>query len=163
MILSGQSIRARCLHKPLGNLNADDLPMIAPFHERSREHGMTYGVGPAGYDVRIDENYIIPAGGFVLAATVEKFAMPNDILATVHDKSTWARLGLACQTTVIEPGWRGHLTIELTNHSQITLPIQAGCPIVQIIFHVLDRETNMAYAGKYQDQKAGPQEAIIEQ
>ena len=107
--------------------------------------GMTYGVGPAGYDVRIDQDVVIPPGGFTLASTVERFTMPNDLLGIVHDKSTWARLGLALQNTVIEPGWCGFLTLELTNHSSEMLRLYRGMPIAQVVFHMTDEPVDMAY------------------
>jgi dCTP deaminase len=123
---------------------------------------MTYGVGPAGYDVRVREELELPPGGFSLASTVEHFDMPRDLLGIVHDKSTWARMGLALQNTVVEAGWRGWLTLELTNHGRDTLRIKAGSPIAQIILHLLDEPTEAAYAGKYQDQKPAAQAAILE-
>jgi dCTP deaminase len=83
MILSGSSIRARGI--------------FTPFAERTKFLGMTYGVGPAGYDVRVDQDIKLPPGGFALASTLEHFDMPNDLMGIVHDKSTWARLGLAAQ------------------------------------------------------------------
>ncbi len=88
--------------------------------------------------------------------------MPNSVMGIVHDKSSWARHGVAVQNTVIEPGWRGYLTLELTNHSQQTRTIKPGDPIAQIVFHWLDEPTKQPYEGKYQDQAAGPQEAIAE-
>lgn len=146
MVLSGQTIRQRNI--------------INPFHDRTEAFGFTYGVGPAGYDVRIDQNVIIPPGGFTLASTMEYFHMPNDVLGIVHDKSTWARRGLAAQNTVIEPGWRGWLTLELTNHlspdSGEDIELQKGMPIVQIIFHLVDQAVENPYYGKYQDQPRGP-------
>lgn len=145
MILSGESIVERGL--------------ISPMYPRTKAHGMTFGTGPAGYDVRIDKHVILPPGGFALAATLERFAMHNDVLGIVHDKSTWARRGLALQNTVIEPGWRGFLTIELSNHGPETLMIEWGCPIAQVIFHALDRPTKQPYAGRYQDQAPGAQPA----
>lgn len=63
------------------------------------------------------------------------------------------------QNTVIEPGWRGHLTLELTMHGYDVLDLPRGCGIAQVVFHFLDEETEMPYDGKYQDQQAGPQEA----
>jgi len=136
--------------------------MIAPFEERTKYKGLTYGLSLAGYDMRIAETVRIPPGGFQLASTYESFCMPNDILGVVHDKSTWARVGLAAQNTVIEPGWKGFLTIELTNHGRDTLNIEAGTPIVQILFHRLDLPVEKPYDGKYQDQKSGAQKAIFE-
>lgn len=94
----------------------------------------------------------------MLASTIEHFTMPDDVLGEVKDKSSWARRGLAVQNTVIEPGWRGHLTLELTNHGDEGLTIHRGQPIAQIIFHqVLGLVT--PYDGKYQDQARGPQDA----
>lgn len=80
---------------------------IQPFCERTRHNGLTYGLGPAGYDVRIAEGITASAGQFLLASTVEHFNIPNDILGKVCDKSSWARRGIAVQNTVIEPGVAG--------------------------------------------------------
>jgi dCTP deaminase len=88
--------------------------------------------------------------------------MPPDVIGFVHDKSSWARKGLAVQNTVIEPGWRGYLTLELTNHGRDALEITEGDPIAQIVFHYLDALTEQPYVGKYQDQGYGPQRAIEE-
>jgi dCTP deaminase len=132
---------------------------VEPFYERTLHNGMSYGLGPAGYDVRVAENMTIAAGRFILASTIERFNIPTDVLAQVCDKSTWARRGLAVQNTIIEPGWRGHLTIELTNHGSVDVAIGAGDPIAQIIFFRLEEPTELPYSGKYQDQERGPQKA----
>lgn len=160
MILPAQKIKERCLFK------SKIKPMIAPFLERTRtDDGLTFGLSPAGYDVRIAEDihlfptYSSPAHAFALASTIEQFCMPDDVLAIVHDKSTWARRGLCVQNTVIEPGWRGYLTLELTNHSARSILIAKGAPIAQIVFHQLIEPTKQPYEGKYQDQQSGPQAA----
>lgn len=88
--------------------------------------------------------------------------MPNDLLAVVHDKSTWIRRGLSVHNTVLEPGWRGYLTLELAYHGYGRLSVKAGDPIAQIVFHMLDFTTSQPYTGKYQDQPAGPQPAKME-
>lgn len=154
MILSGNSIR---------NNN-----IIQPFSTRTKAFGMTYGVGPAGYDVRVEfdpegsiQNVEMYNGDFVLASTIEHFTMPSDVLGIVHDKSSWARKGLAVQNTVIEPGWKGYLTLELTHHGPHPITIRRGSPIAQIVFHYLDEVTN-GYDGKYQNQVRGPVSAIEE-
>lgn len=154
--------------------------IITPWAPRTEERGMTYGISSAGYDVRVsfdtlgytmkrfwhahdDDKYPNEVGGgvFMLAATIEHFNMPDDIIGIVHDKSSWARRGLAVQNTVIEPGWRGYLTLELTYHGPagIELQVEHGDPIAQIVFHQLDEPTIFPYEGKYQDQEPGPQEA----
>jgi len=140
MILPAQTIRK--------------LRPITPFYERTIQYGMSYGLSHAGYDVRIAERTVLYPGEFALASTVEHFDIPNDLIAFVHDKSTWARHGLSLFNTVIEPGWQGYLTLELVNNSAKHMEISAGCPIAQIIFMRLEEETESPYMGKYQNQQA---------
>ena len=137
------------------------MPLV-PFHERTVVNGMSFGLSHAGYDVRIAESIMLPAGGFCLASTMEKFVMPNDLIAMVHDKSTWARRGLSLFNTVIEPSWTGYLTLELVNNADMLLQIEAGDPIAQIVFMRLEEPTESPYSGKYQNQEAGPQAARSE-
>jgi dCTP deaminase len=133
--------------------------MIWPFVERGVVRGMSFGLSAASYDVRIAENVTIDPGEFILASTIERFDIPHDVLLVVHDKSSWARRGLAAQNTVFDAGWRGFATLELTNHSRETLVILAGDPIAQVVCHLLMEPTAQPYSGKYQDQEAGPQHA----
>jgi dCTP deaminase len=138
------------------------LRLVAPFVEQKVAFGATYGLGPAGYDVRIAETIWLWPARFVLASTIERVDMPNDVMAIVHDKSTWARRGVAVQNTVIQPGSRGWLTLEITVHAWRFLRIRAGTPIAQIVFHRLEAPTERGYHGKYQNQRRGPQPAIFE-
>lgn len=148
MILPAQTIR--------------QIRPITPFHERTIHHGMTYGLGPAGYDVRIAQAVTLKPGEFKLASTVEAFNIPSDIVAHVVDKSTWARRGVSAFNTLLEPGWIGTLTLELVNLSPRKVEIAKGSPIVQITFTRLEAETDQPYNGKYQNQPAWPVEAIRE-
>ena len=158
-ILSGQSIMRR---RPI----VDPQPRTEGEADGQR---FTHGCSPAGYDLRLhrvdgayrlgEHLWRLDPGQFVLASAMEEFNMPSDLLGVVHDKSSWARRGLACQNTVIEPGWRGFLTLELTNHSTEPLRLRRGVGICQVIFHLLDEPTLHPYDGKYQDQSAGPQVA----
>ena len=145
MILPAQTIRK--------------LKPIAPFHERTIVNGMSFGLSHAGYDVRIAQTFALQPGEFSLASTIEGFCMPDDLVAFVHDKSSWARRGLSLFNTVIEPGWRGFLTLELVNHSEDILFLFEGDPIAQIIFMQMSGPTERPYTGKYQHQAAGPQGA----
>jgi dCTP deaminase len=148
-VLSGQSIRRRS-------------GLLTPFVDEKTPHpgtGMTFGLGPAGYDVRVAEEISIWPGQFVLASTVEKFRMHDDLIAFVHDKSTLARRGIALQNTVIEPGWTGFLTLEITNHGRERVYLPVGSPIAQIVFHLLDEAAERPYEGRYQNQEPGPQGA----
>ena len=151
-VLSGRTLSA---------LNKRGAPIVRPFNERTRSHGMTYGVGPAGYDIRIREKMRLDSGQFRLGSSIERFNMPDDVIGFVYDKSTWARRGLSLFNTVIEPGWEGFLTLELINHGREALWIDDGMPIAQIVFHYLDEEA-VPYEGKYQNQPALPIPAIHE-
>lgn len=157
MILSAQTIRARCL----GSVYTRQL-IIRPFLERTVENGMTFGLSACGYDVRIKEDLRLMSGGFSLATTVEYFSFPEDLRGTLADKSSWARRGVAVQNTRFEPGWRGYPTIEISNHGSSLVDIPAGAPIAQMEFALLDYPTEQPYAGKYQDQPQEPVEAIDE-
>jgi dCTP deaminase len=142
MILSMESIYAR---KPL-----------TPLVSKGVQNGLSYGLSNASYDVRIEQNLILWPGRFALASTIETFNMPDDLAGVVMDKSTNARRGLCVQNTFIDPGFRGFLTVELTNHSWRFIRLQAGDAIAQIVFHQLDHPTK-GYSGKYQDQQRGAQ------
>lgn len=138
------------------------LRPVEPLVERSTINGMSYGLSAAGYDIRIDQDRLMWPGRFTLASTLERFQMPRDVIGIVHDKSTWARRGIAVQNTVIEPGYQGFLTLEITNHGIGLHWIRKGEPIAQVIFHRLDAVTEQPYRGKYQHQPRRPVKALRE-
>lgn len=137
--------------------------------------GTSFGLGEAGYDIRIKQEirFLQTYGGmavevdgliterklgrFSLASAIEEFNMPNDLTGIVHDKSTWARRGLSVFNTVIECGWKGFLTLELVYHGEGELIIPAGSGIAQVMFHEVMQP--MHYNGKYQGQEDRPVEA----
>ncbi len=141
--------------------------------------GVSYGLVEVGYDIRLKQDiwfYADPDceivsddpntharqhiyGNFVLASTIEEFNMPMDLCAIVHDKSTWARQGLSVFNTVIEPGWKGFLTLELVFHGQKDLHLPTGTGIAQVIFH--ETAVLSSYDGKYQNQEDRPIESLV--
>lgn len=134
-------------------------PLTPMRHTKAREHGVSFGMSEAGYDIRINQDVTLhPFKRFSLASTFEYFDMPSNLVGVVHDKSTWARRGLSVFNTVIEPAWRGWLTLELVYNGWGVLRIPAGAGIAQVLFHeITDRA---AYTGKYQDQPNRPIGAI---
>lgn len=146
-VLSAQTIR---LHK-----------LLDPCRDAGRDsRGNSYGLSACGYDMQIDQDVTIPCDGrLVLASTEEHFSLPADVVGIVHDKSSLARAGLCVKNTVAEPGWRGHLTLELTNTGSQPIELKTGDAVAQVIFHRLDAPTVLPYRGKYQDQARGPQSA----
>lgn len=153
MILSAQSIRARCLKTPA---------LVKPFCERDVSHGRSYGLSACGYDVRLAQDiWLWPFWGR-LGSIIEHIHMPVDLCGEVKDKSTNARLFILVQNTVIEPGWTGYLTVELTRFLPWPIKLKKGTPIAQIMFKQLDQPTEIPYFGKYRAQGMAPQRAILE-
>lgn len=162
--------------------NQHELLELAPIKNmvgtKQKEHGVSWGLSEAGYDIRIkqdirftkadntnnefwvasknmgDERFSFTRGKFILASAIEEFDMPDCLVGIVHDKSTWARKGLSVFNTVVEPGWKGWLTLELVYHGNTELIIPAGSGIAQVIFH---KTTNkVRYEGRYQNQSDEP-------
>lgn len=118
--------------------------------------GVSFGMSEAGYDIRIKQEVVLhPFRRFRLASTMEQFRMPHDMVAIIHDKSTWARRGLSVFNTVAEPGWHGYLTLELVYHRWWPLRIPAGAGIAQAIFHRIEHPADYGW-GKYQNQEDMP-------
>ena len=143
-------------------INGEDLRRASPIHgmwdKKLKLNGVSYGLSEAGYDIRIKDGVTLhPFKRFALASSVERFTMPDDLVAIVHDKSTWARRKLSVFNTVIEPGWNGWLTLELVYHGWRSVTIPAGTGIAQVIFHRISQPSE--YTGKYQDQPNMPVKA----
>lgn len=101
-----------------------------------------------------DGPVMIPPHGFVLARTVERFKMPDDVMAICVGKSTYARNGLIVNVTPLEPGWEGHVTLELSNTTDLPSVVYVGEGICQFVFYRGERPS-VTYAdrgGKYQGQ-----------
>ncbi len=141
-----------------GNILLDSAPINGMVSTKTKFRGTSFGLGEAGYDVRIKQNmWLAPDNRFELASAIEEFNMPFDLVGVVHDKSTWARRGLSVFNTVIEPGWKGFLTLELVYHGSEGIHIYAGQGIAQVLFH--ETIESAAYDGKYQNQEDKPVEA----
>lgn len=82
----------------------------------------------------VADHFLIPPNSFALAETVEWVDVPRDLLGIICCKSTYARCGLILPTTVIEPGWRGTITLELANSTPLPLKVYAGEGIAQLLF-----------------------------
>lgn len=169
MILSAQSIRHLCVGPRLKmamEFNSGLRPMIEPFYDRTVVNGMSFGLSSCGYDVRIAQTVHLRPGDFVLGSTVERFALPDDVVAFVAAKSTLARRGISVhEMTVFEPGWCGYATVEISMHGSEPFVINEGDPIAQIIFARLDEPTCQPYPadGKYQDQPPHPVPALLQE
>ena len=164
---------------------AKEHGMITPFEENQvRGNNISFGTSSYGYDARISDEFkvftnvnteivdpkdfkptnfvtkkglecIIPPNSFALASTVEKFNIPEDILVICLGKSTYARCGIIVNVTPLEPSWRGHVTLELSNSTPLPAKIYANEGCCQFIFIKGNERPETTYAdrqGKYMDQ-----------
>jgi dCTP deaminase len=98
---------------------------------------------------------IIPPNSFALARSVEYFHMPRNVLGICLGKSTYARAGIITNFTPFEPGWTGHVTIEISNTTPLPAKIYANEGIAQVLFFE-GEQPEVSYAdrqGKYQAQR----------
>jgi dCTP deaminase len=113
-------------------------------------------------EVADGEPFILHPGEFVLGSTLERVAVPDDLVARLEGKSSLGRLGLLIHSTAgyVDPGWDGYLTLELSNVANLPITIYPGMRIGQISFFRLSTAAGAPYGSrgtrsKYQGQR-GP-------
>ncbi len=109
-----------------------------------------------------DEAFILHPGEFVLASTYEVVSLPDDIAARLEGKSSLGRLGLLTHSTAgfIDPGFSGHVTLELSNVATLPITLWPGMKIGQLCFFRLSSPAEHPYGSarhgsRYQGQR-GP-------
>ena len=160
--------------------------MIAPFVEKQQRAGnISYGLSSYGYDARCSDEFmiftnvdnavvdpknfsqqsfverktdvcVIPPNSFVLTRTVEYFRIPEDVLVICLGKSTYARCGLIVNVTPLEPGWEGHVTLEISNTTPLPAKVYANEGVAQFLFFKGSSPCEVSYAdraGKYMGQR----------
>ena len=93
------------------------------------------------------ESFVIHPGEFVLGRTEEWVELPDDLVARIEGKSSLGRLGLIVHATAgfVDPGWRGTLTLEITNLTRVPIVLWPGKPIAQLSFMTLDAPAERPY------------------
>jgi dCTP deaminase len=106
--------------------------------------------------------FILHPGEFVLGSTLERVALPDDIVGRLEGKSSLGRLGLLIHSTAgfVDAGWDGHLTLELSNVANLPIALYPGMKIGQISFLRMTTAADHPYGStatgsKYQGQR-GP-------
>ncbi|MGH8927717.1 MAG: dCTP deaminase [Acidimicrobiia bacterium] len=109
-----------------------------------------------------DEPFILHPGEFVLGTTLERVEIPNDLVARLEGKSSLGRLGLLIHSTAgfVDAGFRGHLTLELSNVANLPITLYPGMKIGQISLFRMSSAAEKPYGSdrlgsKYLDQ-VGP-------
>ncbi|MDL1901989.1 dCTP deaminase, partial [Anaerolineae bacterium CFX9] len=143
---------------------ATEHGMIEPFVENQVRKGViSFGLSSYGYDMRVSDEFkiftnvysavvdpkdfspqsfveykgdvcIVPPNSFALARSVEYFRIPRSVLTLTVGKSTYARTGIITNITPFEPGWEGHVTLEISNTTPLPAKIYANEGIAQVVF-----------------------------
>jgi dCTP deaminase len=113
-------------------------------------------------EVAPDEPFILHPGEFALGSTYEVITLPDDVAARLEGKSSLGRLGLLTHSTAgfIDPGFSGHVTLELSNVATLPIKLWPGMKIGQVCFFQLSSASEHPYGSgatgsRYQDQR-GP-------
>lgn len=177
MLLSDRDIRAELESGRVG-LDPLDMGMIQPssidvrldkYFRLFDNHKYPF-IDPAeeqpdltrAVEVSPDEPFILHPGEFVLGSTFELVTLPNDIAARLEGKSSLGRLGLLTHSTAgfVDPGFSGHVTLELSNVATLPIKLWPGMKIGQLCFFRLTSESenpygSEKYGSRYQGQR-GP-------
>ena len=107
-----------------------------------------------------DEPFVLHPGEFVLGSTLERVALPDDLVSRLEGKSSLGRLGLLIHSTAgyVDPCWDGNLTLELSNVANLPIALYQGMKIGQISFQRLSSPVEVPYGderigSKYRGQR----------
>ena len=110
-------------------------------------------------EIEGDVPFMLHPGEFVLGSTLEHIELPNDLVSRVEGKSSLGRLGLLIHSTAgyVDPGFKGHLTLELSNVSNLPITLYYGMKIGQLSYVRLSTDAEFPYGSpelgsKYQGQ-----------
>jgi len=137
-----------------------NIPCIHPTREGEVSDYIAETVVPE------DEEFILHPGDFVLGTTHERIEMPTDLVANVEGRSSLGRLAVVVHATAgfVDPGYRGQVTLELSNLGTAPVALTPGMRVSQLVFTELSSPADRPYGSdrgsKYQDQQ-GPQASRI--
>ena len=177
MILSDHSIReelaaGRIVIDPLGenSVQPSSVDLHVDRYFRVFRNDTTPYIDPKARQEDLTELVVVTEGGafilhpgeFVLGSTLERVALPDDLVARLEGKSSLGRLGLLIHSTAgfVDAGWDGHLTLELSNVANLPIALYPGMKIGQISFLRMTTAAEHPYGSrttgsKYQGQR-GP-------
>ena len=137
-----------------------EVAVILGHHELRREsiipRNTPDAFREAGLDLRLQEQVALIHGRFKLALTAEIVNMPVDLMGFCNLRSTWARRGIFIPPTIVDPGFRGRLVIEMVSFNEDLVVIQEGERFLHLI--VAKVSGAIPYCGQYQNQYIGEKE-----
>jgi dCTP deaminase len=116
--------------------------VIRPYNRESQQ--------PASYDLRAADQTCLPRGTCTLLPTLEWVELPMDLAGTIRCRSSFGRRGVLLGAGFVDPGFRGQLTLCLSNLGQEEIMIKKNDRVAQMILHEV-RNPGASYNGRYQD------------
>jgi dCTP deaminase len=110
-------------------------------------------LNPAGIDLRVSRRLVLKPGQQTLVATVERVELSEQFLGILHIRSSLAREGVVASLALVDPGFRGQLTISLYNAGDRLVSLRKGERFIQLSLLRLGTPTTHAYVGKYQNSR----------
>jgi dCTP deaminase len=137
MILSAAEMARRLELK-----NAPETLVIRPYSHESQQ--------PASYDLRAADEIGLPCATCTLLPTLEWVELPMDLAGTIRCRSSFGRRGVLLGAGFVDPGFRGQLTLCLTNMGKEEITVNKNDRVAQMILHEVCNP-GKCYAGRYQD------------
>ena len=148
--------------------NADEAEQyVTATHVPPEDQVSIEGFDGGRDSARVNDEFILHPGDFVLGTSVERVEIPDDLIAHVEGRSSLGRLAIIVHATagIVDPGFRGKITLELSNLGSAPVALKPGMRISQLTFTELKTPAERPYGAergsKYQDQ-AGPQASRIQ-
>jgi dCTP deaminase len=110
-------------------------------------------LNPAGVDLRINRSLTLKPGQQTLVATVERVELSEQFLGILHIRSSLAREGIVASLALVDPGFRGQLTVSLYNAGDRLVSLKKGERFIQLSLLRLGMPATHAYVGKYQNSR----------
>jgi dCTP deaminase len=110
-------------------------------------------LNPAGYDLRLSAEVVLAGSEHRLVATMERVELGRDLVGILHIRSSLAREGILASLALVDPGFRGQLTISLFNSGEKSIHLRAGEKFIQLTLLRLGRRAAAEYEGRYQDSR----------
>ena len=110
-------------------------------------------LNPAGMDLRVSRSLVLKPGQQTLVATVERVELSEQFLGILHIRSSLTREGIVASLALVDPGFRGQLTVSLYNAGDRLVSLKKGERFIQLSLLRLGMPATQAYVGKYQNSR----------
>ncbi len=158
-LLSEKQVGACSIDVRLGNQFIIFRTQTLSEYDASKAEGRRLRQMQERFIIDFGKSFTLHPGTLVLGSTFEYLSMPKDLECQVEGRSSWARVGLMIATaTSVEPGFKGVITLEISNVGTIPLKLMPGIRIAQLVFRDADPALDSEYgSGRKYQCPIGPQ------